>query len=707
MLNLSNPSSLKEIRNALVDTLLGVTAFFAIIQIVILFIRQGEVYDPVFYVRVAIQVTLFITYLLRQHIHLFVKAAILLTAGLIAGISSVFIFGLLAAGPLILFTTILGAALMVSFSAAMLIFVISFLPLGYMWYLASQQQLGFPDAIAQLSTSSVGWLTFIIIFAYTVSIILFSFKKFFELLLINNQQLEQLSVKKSAQAEHADTLLSAAIDAMPNRVFWKDVDLNYKGANKLFAQDAGASSATELIGKNDYNLAWPDEAEGFRADDTEVIQSAKAKLNIEEVQTRSDGSKRYLITNKVPLLSKAGDVIGVLGTYDDITDRKLMELDLEQAKLAAEQANEAKSYFLANMSHEIRTPLNGINGLINLCLDSELNPEQKSYLEKAKISAESLKNIINDILDLSKVEANKLEIEYIEFYPCNVLHSVKSLIEPLANEKSLFIDVNINFEPELKVIGDPTRLLQVLVNLASNAVKFTSQGDITLSLQWCEQTQRLNFEVIDSGIGIAEEKLVMLFDSFSQVDASTSRQYGGTGLGLAIVKNLVQLMSGEINVESQLAKGSRFFGFIKAQKAVESSAATMQTQREEDLTGVHVLLAEDNNINLLIATKALEHEGAQVTAARDGVEALSKVSEGDFDIIILDIQMPNMDGCEAIQRIRELPDKQHIPAIALTANVLTDEVKRYKEIGFNGYMPKPFEREALKECILSLLPRVC
>lgn len=698
-------NDLHETRVQLVDTLLAVIAVFSLIQITVLLIRLSFFQDPSAFPQIGILSSLLLLYQFRKKLPHFFKASCLVCGGVASGLLSLDTFGFAAGGLLIMFATIVAASLTIGFAAGFGVLLLASLAVSYYMYLAAKGELSFVNSLDAYNLDPVGWLAQLLVFVLTASMVLFAFRKFFALMVKANRQLAQYSKDKSLEAKRADVLLKSAIDAVPYRIFWKDLDLKFMGANRIFAKDAGLGESEELIGRSDFDMQWAEQADGYRADDMEVINSRKPKLNIEEIQRTPNGEKIYLLTNKVPLQADNGEVIGVLGAYDDITDRKLMELDLEKAKTDADAASRAKTDFLANMSHEIRTPLNGINGLINLCIDTDLNDEQLDLLSQAKSSVASLQTIINDILDISKIEANKLVLESIPYSPLEVLNSVRTFIDPTISDKAIEFEVDTNLTPELRLLGDPTRVLQILVNLCSNAVKFTPKGKVKLTLNWDKAQQNLTFKITDTGIGISPEQQKKLFQSFSQADSSITRNFGGTGLGLSIVKQLLDLMGGRVEVESQLNQGSVFHGSIATKCVTESQQAETKTEGTLPIAGLNVLLVEDNAVNRLIAEKTLTSQDVLVTTATDGVQALDQLSKAKFDLVLMDIQMPNMDGTEAIKRIRENGDWGSLPVIALTANVLTHEIEQYKEMGFNAHIAKPFEKQTLNETINQVLGR--
>ncbi len=426
-----------------------------------------------------------------------------------------------------------------------------------------------------------------------------------------------------------------------------------------------------------------------------------------EYRLRSkDGEFRWFFVRGVPTLDSNGEVIEWFGTCTDIHDKKMAFEAVHQAKVnedAAKEASKLKSEFLANMSHEIRTPLNGVIGVTALLAQTQLVKKQKEYVDIIRSSGELLLTLLNDILDISKIEAGKLEFENVEFQIFDSIKNVKKTFSYMAEQKGLVLNCDLSSIATLRVSGDPGRLNQVLFNLVSNAIKFTDSGSINIYCQEvfrCGGKVRLRFEIKDTGIGIKKEAMDKMFKSFSQADASTQRRYGGTGLGLSICKNLVERMNGQIGVDSQENKGSNFWfevDLLLGSDFVELKPEEKVSTQTQILKPARVLIAEDNSVNQLITKTMIENLGYEVDVVRNGKEAVLAVENQFYDLILMDCHMPGVDGYEATRQIRQSKKLKNPKAriIAITANAMVGDSERCFEAGMDDHLAKPISFDNL------------
>jgi len=504
-------------------------------------------------------------------------------------------------------------------------------------------------------------------------------------------------ISEKRRSEQLIRQLSAAVEQSPSSIVITTTEPAIEYVNPCFTRVTGYA-LEEVVGQNPRILQ-------SKLTPPETYRAMWDRLTSGEpwegefANRRKDGSIYYEHATLAPIRDASGQTVRYLAIKHDITERKRLELELVVAKDAAEASNRAKSEFLANMSHEIRTPMNGIIGMTQLVLDSELSGEQRDLLAKAHGAAESLLGILNDILDFSKIEAGRLEFERIPFNLHAVFDHLRDMFGLMAESKGIALALRHAPETPMHLVGDPTRLTQVLTNLLGNAIKFTDAGWVTLDVRPdgaldADGPVRLRFEVGDTGIGIAPEQLGRLFQAFDQGDSSITRKYGGTGLGLAISQRLVVMMGGRIVVDSAPGKGSRFAftaSFAPAPAPVEATPHGVP-QRLASLRGIAVLLVEDNPLNQQLTRTLLERAGMTVTIAGNGADALAVLKSSEpFDAVLMDVQMPVMDGLTATRHIRADTRFDALPIIATTAHAMAEDREECLEAGMQDYLSKPID----------------
>ncbi|MBG6063352.1 signal transduction histidine kinase/CheY-like chemotaxis protein [Flavobacterium sp. CG_9.1] len=433
------------------------------------------------------------------------------------------------------------------------------------------------------------------------------------------------------------------------------------------------------------------------------VKTTKTEVQFHHSITSKKGTVKYIKQFIKCLNDDRDKPCKILGTIQDISEQKRTEAELIKAKELAEKAVVVKEQFLTNMSHEIRTPMNGIIGFAKILEGTKLDNSQKQSVEAIKKASQNLMFIINDILDFSKIEADKMTFEEVKFSLSKTVSSVIELLAQNAKEKKIKLLYDIDSKITDNLIGDPTKLSQILVNLLGNALKFTEKGFVELVVTEVQETAsecKLKFSIIDTGIGIPSDKVNSIFESFNQASNETTRKYGGTGLGLTITRNLVELQGGKISVESAVSKGSEFsFSLVykKAEKGITMSPQlTNKTIAPDFLKEVKILLVEDNELNQLLAIKVFEKWGKEIDVAENGKKAIEKIEKTAYDIILLDIQMPEMDGIELANYIRSnMGEKAGIPIIALTAHATVEEERKCLENGMNDYLSKPYDFDVL------------
>jgi PAS domain S-box-containing protein len=528
-------------------------------------------------------------------------------------------------------------------------------------------------------------------------------------------------MKAESALRQSERLLASIIDFLPDATLVIDKEGRVISWNQSMEKMTGVK-ADQILGKGDFEYAVPFYGErrpvlidAFCGSHHNLEKRYNAIKKYEDGTLTAEthipnlrGNETYLLGSASALYDSDGNYWGAIESIRDITERKHAEEDLERAKENAESATIAKSEFLANMSHEIRTPMNAIIGMTGLLLDESLTDNQKEDVEIIRRSGDTLLTIINNILDLTKIESGMMELDHQSFDLRDCLEVSLDMVAVDAKKKGLKIECIFEGHLPTMMLGDPTRINQILINLLNNAVKFTEKGTIKVHVSGKtvdSNNYEIHFAVTDTGIGIPMDKMQRLFQSFCQVDASTARRYGGTGLGLAISKRLAELMGGKMWVESEVGNGSTFHFTIALEPTtsdlIEINRPTSTAQEQENLDkSLSILLAEDNVVNQIVTQKMLSKLGHRSDVAANGFEVLQALERQHYDVILMDVQMPEMDGLEATRLIRKRFADEDAPVIiAMTASALKGDREECLAAGMDDYVSKPVKIEMLRAAL--------
>jgi PAS domain S-box-containing protein len=534
-------------------------------------------------------------------------------------------------------------------------------------------------------------------------------------------------VTERIQSDEKLRKLSLAVEQSPASILITDLQARIEFANESFYQSTGYDR-DDIIGNNPKILQSGKTPVATYRDMWAALTEGKEWRG--ELYNRKRNGEEYVESAVItPLRNEDGQITNYVAVKNDITEKKQLIADLEAhrsnlellvlqrteelnaAKIQADTANVAKSAFLANMSHEIRTPMNGIIGMTNILRREGVTPQQAKRINTIDTSAQHLLSIINDILDLSKVEAGKLTLEELPVSISSIIANVSSILSERANTKGIHLLTEVGHFPH-NLIGDPTRLQQAILNYVANAIKFTEKGSVTIRAIQEDETDdlvRIRLEVTDTGIGISPQTMSKLFTSFEQADNSTTRKYGGTGLGLAITRRLAELMDGEAGAISEPGVGSTFWFTVKLKKFGDGTTVVIHTdvgaeaELQQRFAGQRVLVTDDDPVNLEVAVIQIEAAGLIADTASDGVEAVESAQKVLYAAIFMDMQMPNLNGMDATRQIRTIPGYRHTPIIAMTANAYAEDKAQCLDAGMSDFLIKPFVPVELFSVLLKAL----
>ena len=512
-----------------------------------------------------------------------------------------------------------------------------------------------------------------------------------------------------------NNFLDYLIDNLPHCIFWKDKNLIFQGCNKQFAQQFGYENSRDIIGKTDDDFPWATNLKDkYVGDDSKILQTGVSKLNYEEKQKQLDGSIKTVLVSKVPTRGKNNEITGILGIYTDITERKKMEEQLKQSKEEAELANEVKSQFISNMEHDLRTPCSGIAEMTNLLEQREIDHEKKEILHHISQASTKLLNILNSILTFDQVESGITPVTDKKIKIKNLIDDIITIELPSALVKKLKLTINYDSNIPQTIIGDEQRISRILLNIISNAIKFTPKGFVAISIKMPKKIDKKNailqITIEDTGIGIPSNKLQYIYERFTRVSPANKNRYKGTGLGLSIVKRFIEDIEGEIDVESTLGEGTKFICTFPIKLPILNNETIETTLKNTKTTSStkrkhKILLVEDDPLAQIVASTILkENFTDHLDIASSGKDAIKLANKNKYDLIFMDIGLPDITGYEVTQKIRNSKTSKNnkTKIIALTAHDTAQEKENSRAAGMNNFLIKPLNTKKIKRVLQKL-----
>jgi signal transduction histidine kinase/ActR/RegA family two-component response regulator len=702
MIAKQNKKSIKKIKNSIVDAAITFSLVYLLIAVPLsLFSIESISLSTVLLAEIVIFSFLFSVYLVKKRLSLRIKAIALSVLFFSLATASIHLFGLSIAGLLLFYLSSMLMRLGSNIHQATAVSVLA--TLVSLFYMNAMHFYGFSFLVEQSAYKQnlVVWTSMLLLYLALNFVGLNVLQRLGKWVNKKDEVRARTIQSKKHQLHYSDSILNEVVNNLPFSIVWKDPNLFIKGANQRFLDEHDQTSLIGLKRKSDIGIFGIKGAEARYKIERSLLDKTFLRHNYQESNVNENGETIHKEVRHVLMQDADKNTIGILIAENDITE--LIELK-KSILLDNKDQNKLKflqSRFLANVSHEIRTPLNGIQGTLQIIESTRLSDEQTRYLHNVSYSVFILDLILSDLIDLSKIEAGELKMERLPFDIDELITSLVNVYEVAAVKKGIRLIVKRKNDIKDLLVGDSKRLSQVLSNVLSNAIKFTQEGEVTLSINIIQQHMSAfaTICISDTGIGFDIGRRDSLFSPFVQIDGKKTRRYGGNGLGLPITKSLLDMMNGKIEVTSEINRGSQFninIPFATSKKKTDRRQhSDIQLERKK----LRILLVEDNEINQEIALSMLNKINFQITLANNGKQAVEWLEKNECDIVLMDIQMPIMDGVVATTKIRQRYTPEQLPIIAVTANVMDSDIKHYLEVGFNSHVGKPYDQKRILSAV--------